>query len=117
MSVISFDHVWKRFGATTALEDVCLELAPGHIVGLLGDNGAGKSTLIRNAIGLYLPDRGACRTFGVAVDRLGPAELARIGYVHQGAELLLDIIRTVPGASLSPATCPVMSRKSSTPCC
>jgi hypothetical protein len=44
--------------------------------------------LLRNIIGLYLPDFGQCETFGTEAAKLGPAELARIGYVHQEGELL-----------------------------
>jgi ABC-type multidrug transport system ATPase subunit len=39
--------VVKRFGSTTALAGVDLEVAEGMVFGLLGPNGAGKTTLIR----------------------------------------------------------------------
>jgi len=78
----------KRFGKVQALNAVDLEIARGRIVGLLGANGAGKSTLLRHIIGLYLPDHGRCTTLGVEAGQLTPAELARIGYVHQEGELI-----------------------------
>jgi len=78
----------KSFSGAVALDRVSLDLGPGHIVGLLGPNGSGKSTLLRHIIGLYLPDAGTCRTFGQQAGRLGPAEMERIGYVHQEGELL-----------------------------
>ena len=62
--------------------------SPGSIIGLVGSNGAGKSTLLRHIIGLYLPDEGTCTTLDVEAKKLGPKELARIGYVHQEGELL-----------------------------
>jgi len=54
----------KRFGASPALDDVDLDLAPGERVLLLGPNGAGKSTLLRTAAGLIRPSAGSLLLFG-----------------------------------------------------
>lgn len=86
--IVEIRGVHKWFGRTTALDNVDLQICPGRIIGLLGANGAGKSTLLRHIIGLYLPDEGRCVTFGCDAAKLGPDELARIGYVHQNGELL-----------------------------
>jgi ABC-2 type transport system ATP-binding protein len=80
--------VCKRFGKIKALDKIDLEIYTGRIIGLLGANGAGKSTLLRHIIGLYLENEGQCVTFGCIAGKLGPAELGRIGYVHQEGELL-----------------------------
>lgn len=47
MSVISIDHLVKQYGRFRAVSDLSLELAPGQIVGLLGENGCGKTTLLK----------------------------------------------------------------------
>lgn len=86
--IVRMTGVHKRFGKIQALDGVDLSIYPGSIIGLLGANGAGKSTLLRHIIGLYLPDRGQCTTFGCEAGKLGPTELGRIGYVHQEGELL-----------------------------
>ncbi|OHB80172.1 MAG: hypothetical protein A2Z25_02310 [Planctomycetes bacterium RBG_16_55_9] len=86
--IVQMRGLRKRFGAIEALRDVNLDIHAGSIIGLLGANGAGKSTLLRHIIGLYLPDRGECVTFGCEAGKLGPAQLGRIGYVHQEGELL-----------------------------
>jgi len=86
--IMQMNQVFKRFGKIQALDGIDLEIRPGRIIGLVGANGAGKSTLLRHIIGLYLPDRGECMTFGCAAGKLGPEELGRIGYVHQEGELL-----------------------------
>lgn len=87
-SIIEIHGLSKRFGSIQALDNVDLAVERGRIIGLLGANGAGKSTLLRHIIGLYLPDAGECLTLGCQAGKLGPAELARIGYVHQEGELL-----------------------------
>lgn len=86
--IVRMTGVHKRFGKIQALDGVDLSIYPGSIIGLLGANGAGKSTLLRHIIGLYLPDRGRCTTFGCEAGKLGPSELGRIGYVHQEGELI-----------------------------
>jgi ABC-2 type transport system ATP-binding protein len=86
--LIQIDKLTKRFGDVTALNEVSLEIGAGRIVGLVGANGGGKSTLLRHMVGLYLPDRGACHTFGTKTSELSPEDLSRIGYVHQEGSLI-----------------------------
>jgi ABC-type sugar transport system ATPase subunit len=56
--VLRVEHVAKRFGPVTALQDINLHLRKGEVLGLLGDNGAGKSTLIKIISGFQKPDEG-----------------------------------------------------------
>ncbi|ADG76323.1 ABC transporter related protein [Cellulomonas flavigena DSM 20109] len=58
------EHVTRRFGPVTALDDVSLQVEHGEIVGLLGPNGAGKTTLLSLLGGLRAPDEGTVRLFG-----------------------------------------------------
>ncbi|WP_433382352.1 ABC transporter ATP-binding protein [Streptosporangium sp. CA-115845] len=56
--------VTKRFGRTTALDSLDLEVRVGEVHGFLGPNGAGKSTAIRVLLGLLRADAGTCRLLG-----------------------------------------------------
>lgn len=70
--------VTKRFGKTTALSAVDLELMPGRIIGLLGPNGSGKTTLIKLMNGLLQPDQGSIEIAGSAP---GPETKALVSYL------------------------------------
>jgi len=62
--ILEVEHLSKRFGARTAVQDVNLRVEAGEIFGLLGPNGAGKTTAIRMLLGLLRPDSGAARVAG-----------------------------------------------------
>lgn len=63
--MVILQNVTRRFGKDRpVLEQINLEIGPGHIYGLLGKNGAGKSTLLKILSGLLFPDEGVCRVKG-----------------------------------------------------
>jgi ABC-2 type transport system ATP-binding protein len=76
--VIEIQHLTKRYGDFTAVDDVSLEVPRGEIFGFLGPNGAGKTTTIRILVGLSLPTSGVVRIGGFAV---GIDAKAITGYV------------------------------------
>ncbi|HEX2139540.1 MAG TPA: ABC transporter ATP-binding protein [Woeseiaceae bacterium] len=51
-SLVSANHVSKRYGRTVAVDDVTFEIEKGRIMGLIGPNGAGKTTLLKAMLGL-----------------------------------------------------------------
>jgi iron complex transport system ATP-binding protein len=63
---------------------ISLALAPGEVLCLLGPNGAGKTTLFRTLLGLQRALGGAVLLDGRPIDRMRPAEIARVmAYVPQ----------------------------------
>jgi ABC-2 type transport system ATP-binding protein len=71
----------KRYGPTTALAGVDLEVGEGELVGLLGPNGAGKSTLVKIACGLVRPSAGRAEICGAKAGSLEARR--RIGYLAE----------------------------------
>jgi len=61
---VRVEGVVKRFGSTTALAGVDLEVPEGMVFGMLGPNGAGKTTLIRILATLLQPDTGEAELLG-----------------------------------------------------
>lgn len=49
--MLTVDHLTKKYGKTTACNDISFALEPGSVTVLLGPNGAGKSTLMKSIIG------------------------------------------------------------------
>ncbi len=78
-AVISLDTVSFSYGGPMVLEDICLEVASGEFLGVVGPNAGGKSTLLKIILGLLTPTSGRVTVLGRA-----PAEgRAAIGYVPQ----------------------------------
>jgi ABC-2 type transport system ATP-binding protein len=83
VAVLQTEHLTKRFGALTAVKDLCLVVEEGEILGFLGPNGAGKTTSILMMCGLLEPDGGRVLIHGTPV-RNGNADMrARVGICPQ----------------------------------
>ncbi|GAA4620885.1 ATP-binding cassette domain-containing protein [Actinoallomurus vinaceus] len=57
-AMITLRGLTKRYGETTAVRDLSLDVLPGRVTGFLGPNGAGKSTTMRMILGLDRPSAG-----------------------------------------------------------
>jgi ABC-2 type transport system ATP-binding protein len=89
MNVIETSQLTHRYGRTDAVQGLDLAVPEGSVFALLGPNGAGKTTTIKILMNLLAPTSGTARILGVDSRRLGPSELAQIGYVSENQQLPL----------------------------
>lgn len=85
MTILSAEHLSKRYKARTAVKDVSLSIRSGQIIGLLGPNGAGKTTSFYMIVGLVMPDHGTIKLGDKDVTHLPIHKRAQmgIGYLPQ----------------------------------
>lgn len=88
--MITATNLTKRFGRTTAVNDVSFTITPGEAVALWGENGAGKTTAMRCVLGLLSYD-GQIHVDGHDVARHGKTARRSMGYVPQELALYDDL--------------------------
>ena len=74
MPSVNFEHVTKRFGDATVIEDFDLEVTDGELLVLVGGSGSGKSTILRMVAGLEEVTSGTIRIDERDVTHLAPRE-------------------------------------------
>ncbi len=77
--IVECRGVHKWYAGVHALKDVNLSIAPGEVVGLVGDNGAGKSTLIKILSGVHRQDAGELLIEGKPAEMRSPKDAMRLG--------------------------------------
>jgi ABC-2 type transport system ATP-binding protein len=85
--VVAVTNLSRTFRARKALDDVSFTVSRGCVFGLVGENGAGKSTLIKHLLGLWRPESGIVRMFGLDPVASPAPVLARIGYLSEQPDL------------------------------
>jgi ABC-2 type transport system ATP-binding protein len=89
--MIEVDHLTKRYGPVTAIQDVSFQVEKGRIVGFLGPNGAGKSTTMK-ILSCFMPaTEGRARVAGFDVFSQSIEVRRRIGYLPENAPLYADL--------------------------
>ena len=81
--LFSVEHLSKRYGDSTVVDDLSFEIAAGECLGVIGPNGAGKTTTIRMCLGQSTPDAGSITAFGLSMPRDALAIKAQLGVVSQ----------------------------------
>jgi sulfate transport system ATP-binding protein len=79
---IEVQHISRKFGSFTALDDINLKIESGELVSLLGPSGSGKTTLLRIIAGLERSDSGRVLLHGTDATRV-PVRERRVGFVFQ----------------------------------
>ncbi|MCA9913435.1 MAG: ABC transporter ATP-binding protein [Anaerolineae bacterium] len=79
MSLLTLEHVTKRFGGLVAVSDVSFTLEEGEVLGLIGPNGAGKTTLFNSISGAHTPEEGEIRFNGQDIKGVATHEVCRLG--------------------------------------
>ena len=90
-NAIEVEHIVKKYGDFTAVDDVSFQVKEGEIFGLLGPNGAGKSTLIRMMTTLIPITAGTARIAGHDVQKEPNAVRRSIGVIPQALTSDLDL--------------------------
>jgi ABC-2 type transport system ATP-binding protein len=89
--VIEVQHLTKRYGRVTAVDDVSFRVEPGEILGFLGPNGAGKTTTMRVLTGYIPATEGRATVAGFDVFDQPLEAKRRTGYLPETPPLYLDM--------------------------
>ncbi|HVH58859.1 MAG TPA: ABC transporter ATP-binding protein [Candidatus Sulfotelmatobacter sp.] len=90
-AAISAEHLVRRFGNFTAVNDVSFRVEKGEIFGFLGPNGSGKTTVIKMLTGLLPLSGGSAHVEGLDVRTDSEEVRERIGYMSQNFSLYYDL--------------------------
>jgi putative ABC transport system ATP-binding protein len=95
-TVLAGHGLMKKYGSTTALAGVDIEVHERDSLAIMGPSGSGKSTLLHTLAGIVRPDGGEVLLRGERLDRLGENRLSalrrkRFGFVFQSGQLLPEL--------------------------
>ncbi len=119
--MIEVEHLTKRYGSLTAVDDLSFKVDKGEVVGFLGPNGAGKTTTMRVLTGFLPATEGSARVGGHDIFEDPLAVKRKIGYLPEHPPLYRDMrvrsfldfaaqIRGVPRSERKDRTADVMDR-------
>lgn len=88
--MITVEHLTKRYGEVTAVEDISFTIEDGHIYGFLGPNGAGKSTTMNIMTGCLAATSGEVKIDGYDIFEQARQAKQCIGYLPEIPPLYTD---------------------------
>ena len=88
--MITVEHLTKRYGSVTAVDDLSFEIEEGHVYGFLGPNGAGKSTTMNIMTGCLSATSGQVKIDGYDIWEDAKEAKKRIGYLPEQPPLYLS---------------------------
>ncbi len=81
--MIKVEHLTRKYGDFTAVDDVSFEIGQGEIVGLLGHNGAGKTTIMKMMTGYLEPTEGNILVDEMDIGKQRRKIQKKIGYLPE----------------------------------
>lgn len=104
--VLEINHLTKKFGRLTAVNDLSFSVEKGNVYGLLGPNGSGKSTTLGMILNVVNATEGNWRWFGEehsidALKKVGAIIERPNFYPYLSAEKNLEIVAQIKGADYS----------------
>src|SRR4029450_5417600 len=91
-AIIQVEHLVRKFGDRTVLDEISFNVHRGETVVIMGGSGCGKSTLLRHMIGSMKPTSGIVKLFGEEITMMNERELERVrlrfGMLFQSGALL-----------------------------
>ncbi len=88
--MITVEHLTKRYGSVTAVDDISFTIEDGHIYGFLGPNGAGKSTTMNIMTGCLAATSGEVKIDGFDIFEQARQAKQCIGYLPEIPPLYTD---------------------------
>ena len=90
----AFESVWFRYERDWILQNICFQLPPNQVLGLIGHTGSGKSTIVRLLLRLYDVQEGGVYVGDIPIHQIPLRELRqRIGFVTQDVQLFQSSVR------------------------
>jgi ABC-2 type transport system ATP-binding protein len=103
---LKLEHVTKKMGGKTIIDDLSFEICSGEVFGFLGPNGAGKTTTIRMIVGLMRMNKGNIFIQGYSIKGAFKQAMRQIGAIVENPEMykfltgyqnLVHYARMIPG--------------------
>ena len=85
--MLQIEHLVKKYGSKTAVDDLTLTIAPGEIYGFIGHNGAGKTTTLKAVIGILKFDEGKILIDGQSITEDALACKKKTAYIPDNPDL------------------------------
>jgi ABC-2 type transport system ATP-binding protein len=90
--MIEVHSLSRRYGKTTAVDDVSFHIGPNEVVGLLGHNGAGKTTIMRMLSGYLEPSAGTIRIGGQVLEGNAASIQRELGYLPENLPMYPEMM-------------------------
>ncbi len=85
--MLNIEHLTKRYGEKTAVDDLSLRIRPGEIYGFIGHNGAGKTTTLKSVVGILQFDAGTITIGGKNIKDEPVACKKELAYIPDNPDL------------------------------